>query len=164
MDVSQSKLCALMFPLLAGQAAEMATLVVGLDGPPVAELTTGVGSGGVARAGLARAMAVRRAEIAAQHDEVRARLASLGAEVVSEHDTLVNALVVRVPADRVAEVGNLAGVVRVRQFTQLFSAAQCLAVPYWCLRSLENHFSTGQPPLFSASAGHSSSKQASGQA
>lgn len=115
MNLRIPALFALLFPLLTGQAAEMATLVVGLDGPPVAELTAGAASGGVARAGLARAMTVRRAEIAAQHGDVRSRLTALGAEVVGEHDMLVNALIVRVPAERMAEVSGVDGVVRVRR-------------------------------------------------
>jgi subtilisin family serine protease len=104
--------CLLCRPALA---RENITVLVGLDGQPLAELTAVAGPGGAARASVGRALAVRRAEIAAQHAALRPRLAELGAEVVHEHDTLVNAVVVRLPADRLAELRALPGVTGARR-------------------------------------------------
>jgi subtilisin family serine protease len=104
--------CLLGLPALA---QETVTVLVGLEGQPLAELSAGQGSGGAARAAVGRAMAVRRAEIVSQHEALRPRLAALGAEVVQQHDTLVNAMVVRLPADRLAELRALPGVTSARR-------------------------------------------------
>ncbi len=90
---------------------ETVTVLVGLGGDPIAELSAG--AGGAARASVRRA-AVRRAEIAAQHAALAPRFAELGAEVMDRHDTLINAVVVRVAASRLAELRGLPGVVSAR--------------------------------------------------
>lgn len=92
--------------------------MVALEGDPVAELTAGDRSGGAARAGLSRAVAVRRAAIAAQHAEFKSRLSAMGAEVQGEFDTLVNAVVLRVPADQLDALRGLPGVTAVRPVRQ----------------------------------------------
>jgi subtilisin family serine protease len=92
-------------------AEPLVTAIISLEGEPLAALTATPGPGGAARAGLARAVAVRRAEIAEQQAALRPQLTALGAEWVAHHDTLLNAVVVRVPAARLAEIKALPGVV-----------------------------------------------------
>lgn len=93
-------------------AERTVTAIVSLEGDPIAVLTAEAGTGGAARAGLVRAVAARRAQIAAQHATLSPQLTALGAEIVREHDTLLNAVVVRVPESRLAEIRALPGVVR----------------------------------------------------
>jgi subtilisin family serine protease len=99
-------------------AHETVRVMVALEGDPVAELTAANRAGGAARAGLSRAVAARRTAIAAQHAEFKGRLAAVGAEVQGEFDTLVNAVVLRVPADQLDALRDLPGVTAVRPVRQ----------------------------------------------
>ncbi len=94
-------------------AERTVSIIVSLEGDPIAVLTAEAGAGGAARAGVARSVAARRAQIASQHGTIAPKLTELGAEVVAEHDTLLNAVVVRVLESRLAEIKALPGVTRV---------------------------------------------------
>ena len=111
----------LLFPLVASLsllAQDAVRVLVALEGDPVAELTAGDRAGGAARASVSRAVAARRTAIAAQHAEFKGRLAAVGAEVQGEFDTLVNAVVLRVPADQLDALRGLPGVTAVRPVRQ----------------------------------------------
>ncbi len=116
-----SRLLRLLLPLAASLtliAQDAVRVLVSLEGDPIAELTAGDRPGGAARASLSRAVAARRTAIAAQHAEFKGRLAAVGAEVQGEFDTLVNAVVLRVPADQLDALRGLPGVTAVRPVRQ----------------------------------------------
>lgn len=105
----------LAFSLWAADGKVSALLV--LEGDPVAELTAGstLTAGGAQRAEIRRAAAARRAGIAGQQDSLAGLLAARGVEVTGRHDTLLNAVAVRVTPEQLAELAQLPGVRRIER-------------------------------------------------
>ncbi|MDQ7029608.1 MAG: S8 family serine peptidase [Ardenticatenia bacterium] len=91
---------------------EMVTVYVVLEGPSAAEVA--VNSGYSLQSGTVQQRVQRRlAEIEAQQAALRPLLAQLGAQEMYSFKKLANAIQVRVPAGKLADVMNLPGVVRV---------------------------------------------------
>ena len=91
---------------------EMVTVYVVLEGPSAVEVA--LGSGYSLQSGTVRERVQRRlAEIEAQQAALRPMLAQLGAQEMYSFKKLANAIQVRVPAGKLADLLNLPGVVRV---------------------------------------------------
>lgn len=95
-------------------ADRVVTAIVTLEGEPLAELAAPA-PGGAQRAGARPSAAARRSQLASKRSEVRPQLAALGAQITAEHDTLVHAVVVRVPESKLADLRQVAGVRSVRK-------------------------------------------------
>ena len=97
-----------------GASSERVTIYLVLEGEPAVEAAAGARSK-IALSGLASRTRVRAVQLQEQQAALHGPLRTLGGEVTGRFLRLANALRVRLPADRIAEVGALPGVKRIER-------------------------------------------------